>query len=60
MSTMKPKYIVLNSNLMIPYFPHSMKIRLAPLKKKFCCILTLQRQDATKNVFDGANLNFIL
>ena len=40
---------------MIPDFPHSIKIRLAPLNF-FSCILTLQRQDATNSFFDGAIL----
>ena len=31
MSTMKPKYIGLNSNLMIPDFSHNTRIRLAQL-----------------------------
>ena len=35
MSTMKPKYLVLNSNLMIPDFSHNIRIRLARLKNIF-------------------------
>ena len=27
--TMKPQYLVLNSNLMIPDFPHNIRIRFA-------------------------------
>ena len=34
--------IILNSHLIIPDFPHDIKIRLAPLKSFFCCVLTLQ------------------
>ena len=33
----------MNSHLIIvPDFPHKIKIRLAPLKSFFCCVLTLQ------------------
>ena len=36
-STMKPKYVVLNSNI-----PHNTKIRLGLLKRIFLGVLTLQ------------------
>ena len=40
MSTIENMYIVLNSNLMIPNFPHNIRIKLAQLNF-FCCTLTL-------------------
>ena len=55
--------------LMIPDFPHNIKIRLAQFKI-FCCVLTLlclcpvgclseteQRQDAPKKIMASSNLN---
>ena len=44
---MKPKYVVLNSNLTIPGFPHNIEIRFAPSKKIFVAAC----QDATKYFF---------
>ena len=37
----KPKYVVMNSNLMIPDFPYDIRIRLARLIFFCCCVLKL-------------------
>ena len=49
MSAMKPKSFWIHIWWYVPDFLHIMKIRLAPLRFFFCCIQTLQSQDATKN-----------
>ena len=52
---MKPKYVVLNSNLTKPGFPHNIEIRFAPSKKIFVAAC----QDATKYFFNWSNLIFV-
>ena len=52
--------IVLNSNLIIPDFPHSMKIRLAPLKMRQPTGHRLYNVRMQGLFFNGANLISIL